>query len=136
MKDGTIDHIGIATYSLDESQQLWAILGFTQGDDQINSEQGVKIRFMHGNTSTRIELLEPLGDDTPVGKFMSKNGPGIQQIAVRVADIEETISSLLIAGVKMVSEEPTLGADGHRIAPYRRKRHPRRRPRYRILLCR
>ena len=116
MKNGTIDHIGIATSSLDESQQLWAILGFTQGDDQINSEQGVKIRFMHGNTSTRIELLEPLGDDTPVGKFISKNGPGIQQIAVRVADIEETISSLLIAGVKMVSEEPTLGADGHRIA--------------------
>ena len=115
MKDGTIDHIGIATSSLDESQQLWAILGFTQGDDQINSEQGVKIRFMHGNTSTRIELLEPLGDDTPVGKFMS-NGPGVQQIAVRVADIEETISSLLIAGVKMVSEVPTLGADGHRIA--------------------
>ena len=75
MKDGTIDHIGIATSSLDESQQLWAILGFTQGDDQINSEQGVKIRFMHGNTSTRIELLEPLGDDTPVGKFSPRMDP-------------------------------------------------------------
>ena len=116
MTDGTIDHIGIATSSLDESQQLWTILGFTQGDDQINSEHGVKIRFMHGNTSTRIELLEPLGDDTPVGKFISKNGPGVQQIAVRVADIEEAISSLLSAGVKMVSEAPTFGADGHRIA--------------------
>lgn len=116
MTDGIIDHIGIATSSLHESQQLWAILGFTQGDDQINSEQGVKIRFMHGNTSTRIELLEPLGDDTPVGKFISKNGPGVQQIAVRVANIEETISRLLSAGVKMVSEVPTIGADGHRIA--------------------
>ena len=116
MRDGTIDHIGIATSSLDESQQLWSILGFTQGEDQINSEQGVKIRFMNGNTSTRIELLEPLGEDTPVGKFISKNGPGIQQIAVRVADIEETISVLLSVGVKMVSETPTLGADGHRIA--------------------
>ena len=116
MTGGTIDHIGIATSSLDESQQLWAILGFTQGDDKINSEQGVKIRFMNGNTSTRIELLEPLGDDTPVGKFISKNGPGVQQIAVRVADIQETISHLLSAGVKMVSETPTLGADGHRIA--------------------
>ncbi len=116
MTDGTIDHIGIATSSLDESQQLWSILGFTQGEDQINSEQGVKIRFMNGNTSTRIELLEPLGDDTPVGKFISKYGPGIQQIAVRVADIEETISVLLSVGVKMVSETPTLGADGHRIA--------------------
>ena len=101
MTDGTIDHIGIATSSLDESQQLWSILGFTQGEDQINSEQGVKIRFMNGNTSTRIELLEPLGDDTPVGKFISKYGPGIQQIAVRVADIEETISVLLSVGVKM-----------------------------------
>ena len=116
MTDGTIDHIGIATSSLDESQQLWAILGFTQGEDQINSEHGVKIRFMHGNNSTRIELLEPLGDDTPVGKFIYKNGPGVQQIAVRVADIEETISRLLSAGVRMVSEAPTLGADGHRIA--------------------
>ena len=116
MTDGTIDHIGIATSSLDESQQLWSILGFTQGEDQINSEQGVKIRFMNGNTSTRIELLEPLGDDTPVGKFISKYGPGIQQIAVRVADIEETISVLLSVGVKMVSETPTLGADDHRIA--------------------
>ena len=116
MTDGTIDHIGIATSSLDESQQLWSILGFTQGGDQINSEEGVKIRFMNGNTSTRIELLEPLGDDTPVGKFISKNGPGIQQIAVRVADIEETISVLLSVGVKMVLETPTLGADGHRIA--------------------
>ena len=116
MTDGTIDHIGIATSSLDESQQLWTILGFTQGDDQINSDQGVKIRFMHGNTSTRIELLEPLGGDTHVGRFISKNGPGIQQIAVRVSNIEETISNLLNAGVKMVSETPTLGADGHRIA--------------------
>ena len=116
MTDGTIDHIGIATSSLDESQQLWSILGFTQGEDQINSEEGVKIRFMNGNTSTRIELLEPLGDDTPVGKFIAKYGPGIQQIAVRVADIEETISVLLSVGVKMVSETPTLGADGHRIA--------------------
>ena len=51
MTDGTIDHIGIATTSLDESQQLWTILGFTQGDEQINSEQGVKIRFMRGNAS-------------------------------------------------------------------------------------
>ena len=116
MTDGTIDHIGIATSSLDESQQLWSILGFTQGEDQINSEEGVKIRFMNGNTSTRIELLEPLGDDTTVGKFISKYGPGIQQIAVRVADIEETISVLLSVGVKMVSETPTLGADDHRIA--------------------
>ena len=116
MTDGTIDHIGIATSSLDESQQLWSILGFTQGEDQINSEEGVKIRFMNGNSSTRIELLEPLGDDTTVGKFISKYGPGIQQIAVRVADIEETISVLLSVGVKMVSETPTLGADGHRIA--------------------
>ena len=116
MTDGTIDHIGIATASLDESQRLWTILGFTKGDEQINSEQGVKIRFMDGNTSTRIELLEPLGDETPVGKFMSKHGPGVQQIAVRVANIEEAISSLVSAGVKMVSESPTLGADGHRIA--------------------
>ena len=116
MTDGTIDHIGIATISLDESEKLWSILGFTREEDQINSEQGVKIRFMHGKTPTKIELLEPLGENTPVGKFISNKGPGIQQIAIRVSDIEETISSLLSMGVKMVSEIPTLGAEGHRIA--------------------
>ena len=116
MSDVTVDHIGIATKSLDESQQIWSTLGFTPGEDQTNTEQGVKIRFMHGSSNTKIELLEPLGDATPVGKFISRHGPVVQQIAILVENIEETISNLLDIGVKMVSQNPTIGSEGQRIA--------------------
>ncbi len=65
---------------------------------------------------TRIELLEPLGPDTPVGRFISARGAGIQQLAIRVDDIEESIARLLESGVRMVDERPANGTEGSRIA--------------------
>ena len=116
MTDGSVNHIGIATNSLDNSEELWSILGFSPSIDQINKEQGVKIRYMEGGGRTRIELLEPLGDESPVGRFMERHGPGVQQIAVNVEDIESTITELTEMGVRMVSENPVMGSEGHRIA--------------------
>jgi|TARA_B110000014_G_scaffold180217_1_gene129602 methylmalonyl-CoA/ethylmalonyl-CoA epimerase len=116
MADGSVNHIGIATLSLDKSEELWSKLGFSPSVDQINQEQGVKIRFMDGIGRTRIELLEPIGADSPVGRFIERTGPGIQQIAVNVADIKSTISELAEIGVRMVSDEPVIGSEGHQIA--------------------
>ena len=116
MADGSVNHIGIATLSLDKSEELWSKLGFSPSVDQINQEQGVKIRFMDGIGRTRIELLEPIGADSPVGRFIERTGPGIQQIAVNVADIKSTISELAEIGVRMVSDEPVIGSGGHQIA--------------------
>ncbi len=116
MDDGLVDHIGIATSSLDDSEQFWSALGFTPDSDEINDEQGVRIRFMDGKGSTRIELLEPLGEETPVGRFLSRRGPGVQQIAIKVQNIEDKIDELLSMGVKMVSDEPSTGIGGNRIA--------------------
>jgi len=116
MTDGSVNHIGIATNSLDNSEELWSILGFSPSIDQINKEQGVKIRYMEGGGRTRIELLEPLGDESPVGRFIERHGPGVQQIAVNVEDIESTITELTEMGVRMVSENPVMGSEGHRIA--------------------
>lgn len=111
-----IDHIGIATQSIEESSEFWVMLGFEiSGDDTVES-QGVKIRYMEGDNDCRIELLEPLGDQTPVGKFIRKRGAGVQQVAVSVKDIDDTISSLLSNGVKMINQEPVEGSGGHRIA--------------------
>jgi len=111
-----IDHIGIATQSIEESSEFWVMLGFEiSGDDTVES-QGVKIRYMEGDNDCRIELLEPLGDQTPVGKFIHKRGAGVQQVAVSVKDIDDTISSLLSNGVKMINQEPVEGSGGHRIA--------------------
>ncbi|HIG34450.1 MAG TPA: methylmalonyl-CoA epimerase [Candidatus Poseidoniales archaeon] len=116
MTNGTVNHIGIATLSLDKSEELWSKLGFSPSVDQINQEQGVKIRYMEGMGRTRIELLEPIDEESPVGRFIESSGPGVQQIAVNVADIKSTISELTEIGVRMVSDDPIIGSEGHRIA--------------------
>ena len=116
MAGGTVNHIGIATPSLDESVELWSKLGFSTSEDKINEDQGVKIRYLKGSGNTRIELLEPLSGESPVGRFISSRGPGVQQIAIDVEDIESMISELVGIGVRMVSEVPVIGSDGLRIA--------------------
>ena len=116
MAGGTVNHIGIATPSLDESVELWSKLGFSPSEDKINEDQGVKIRYLNGSGNTRIELLEPLSEESPVGRFIDSRGPGVQQIAIDVEDIESMISDLVGIGVRMVSEVPVIGSDGLRIA--------------------
>ena len=116
MAGGTVNHIGIATPSLDESVELWSKLGFSPSEDKINEDQGVKIRYLKGSGNTRIELLEPLSGESPVGRFISSRGPGVQQIAIDVEDIDSMISDLVGIGVRMVSEVPVIGSDGLRIA--------------------
>ena len=96
--------------------ELWSKLGFIPSADKISEDQGVKIRYLHGTGNTRIELLEPLSTETPVGRFIELRGPGVQQIAIDVDNIESTISELVSIGVRMVSEVPVIGSDGHRIA--------------------
>ncbi|MFL2952247.1 MAG: methylmalonyl-CoA epimerase [Candidatus Thalassarchaeaceae archaeon] len=116
MAGGSVNHIGIATPSLDKSMELWSKLGFIPSADKISEDQGVKIRYLHGTGNTRIELLEPLSTETPVGRFIELRGPGVQQIAIDVDNIESMISDLVSIGVRMVSEVPVIGSDGHRIA--------------------
>lgn len=117
MSKPRIDHVGIATNSIEEAAVFWEALGLVSKQDDVNQEQGVRIRMMEGDTnSPNVELLEPLGPDTPVGKFISKRGEGIQQLAFTVIDIEDTISRLIELGCKMINEEPTKGIEGSLIA--------------------
>ena len=112
-----IDHIGIATNSLDSHSEFWVSLGFIQGKDEVNEEQGVKIRFFQTSSGgPKIELLEPLDSNTPIGKFLAKKGEGVQQIAVKTTDIVSTISQLKSMGILMINEIPVSGANGTKIA--------------------
>ena len=114
-----LDHIGIAVNDLESGSAFWKLLGLSQGEDERNDEQGVDIRFFETEYSTdaaRIELLSPTGEDTPIGRFLTKNGPGIQQIAFRVDDLESLLSRLKANGVRLIDETPTEGAHGSRIA--------------------
>ena len=112
-----VDHVGIASESIESAMGFWEILGFVPSQTHVNDEQGVRIKMLESPESpTRIELLEPLGPDTPVGRFISRRGAGIQQLAIRVENIEESIARLVESGVRMVDERPTNGTEGSRIA--------------------
>ena len=115
-----LDHIGIACDNLDESSQFWRLIGLIQGSDEIVADQGVTTRFFStsGNDpiGPKIELLEPTGPDTPIGKFLSKRGPGVQQVCFRVENLEEMISILLENDVQMIDTTPRKGAHDSLIA--------------------
>ena len=117
MNDVSVDHVGIASESIEAASGFWELLGFKPVGEHVNDDQGVRIKMLEGSgSSSRLELLEPLGPDTPVGRFISKRGIGVQQIAVRVGDIESTISLLMESGVRMIDEQPVKGASGSMIA--------------------
>lgn len=115
-----LDHIGIACEDLDDSSSFWSLLGLIQGDDELVEDQGVTTRFFSTSDSDpstpKIELLEPTSQDTPIGKFLSKRGPGVQQVCFRVEDIKSVISILLANGIQMIDTEPRKGAHGAMIA--------------------
>ena len=116
-----IDHIGIATNSLDEGSIFWKLLGHqSQGEDEFVEDQGVITRFFPLSKSItsgpNIELLEPSGPDTPIGKFLENRGTGIQQLCLSVDNLEELISHLVENGIKMIDEVPRTGAHNSIIA--------------------
>jgi len=112
-----VDHIGIASESIESAVGFWEMLGFVSSQTHVNDEQGVRIKMLESaESTTKIELLEPLGPDTPVGRFISSRGAGIQQLAIRVDDIEGSIARLVESGVRMVDQRPSKGAEGTRIA--------------------
>ena len=89
-----VDHIGIAVNNLDSSSEFWRLIGLEQGNDELNVEQGVNIRFFgseQGTDATKIELLSPTSTNTPIGRFLEKKGPGVQQIAFRVDNLQELL---------------------------------------------
>ena len=117
MNKPSIDHVGIATKSIEEATVFWDALGLVTESDHVNHEQGVRIRMLEGGpNSPKVELLEPLGPETPVGKFISKRGEGIQQIAFTVDDISVAILRLIETGCRMINDEPLEGVGGTLIA--------------------
>lgn len=116
-----LDHIGIAVNNLDEGEKFWRLLGLIpEGDDEEVIDQGVITRFIPiAETEQKpalIELLEPTGDDTPIGKFIAKRGIGIQQICFEVEDIVVMIEHLTNSGIRMIDSKPRPGSKNCLIA--------------------
>ena len=111
-----INHIGIAVRSLDEAIPFYLnSLGMSLEGIEAVAEQKVRVAFFQIGES-KIELLEPTGDDSPIAGFLVKNGPGIHHIAYEVEDIEAAIEKLVQDGARMIDAVPRNGAHGTRIA--------------------
>lgn len=108
----TIDHIGIAVASIEDARPLYAIITGAEGGPTIETpDQGVNVAFFG-----QVELLEPRGDDSPVGRFLASRGPGLHHIAFQVSDVRAELAHLEATGFRLVDREPRVGAAGHPIA--------------------
>lgn len=111
-----IDHVGVAVEDLGGALALYeGALGMPAVHREIVEEQGVEAVLLDVGDG-HIELLKPLGPDTPVGKFLAKKGPGLHHVAYAVSDIEATLAKLGEQGVELIDKVPRTGIRGSRVA--------------------
>ena len=111
-----IDHIGIAVDDLDEAIRLYErSFEMDLAHRETVESQGVEAVLLDVGDG-HIELLAPLGPDTPVGKFIAKKGPGIHHVAYAVEDIDAALEQIKAAGLKLIDEEPRTGIRRSRVA--------------------
>ena len=111
-----LDHIGLATQQLEDGLAIWRdALGLQVDATEEIREQGVRVAML-AIGDTHVELLEPLSEDSPVGKFLSKRGPGIHHVAVAVEDIHASLAEFKSRGARLIDETPRVGARGCLVA--------------------
>ena len=110
--DRPLDHVAIAVRSIEDSCNLFELLsGDGCSTPEVLEAQGVRVAFVG-----TVELLEPLGPETTVGRFIERRGPGLHHIAYRTTDIVAELARLEASGLRLVDRVPRSGANGHRVA--------------------
>ena len=109
-----IDHVGIAVADLDDAIDFYArTFGLSVAHEEVNEEQGVREAMLAvGDSGSWIQLLSPLSADSPIGRFLDRSGPGIQQMAYTVTDIDAVCAHLRSNGVRVLYDEPKVGTGG------------------------
>jgi methylmalonyl-CoA/ethylmalonyl-CoA epimerase len=111
-----IDHIGVAVEQLDTALELYRdSLELDLAHREVVDEQGVEAVLLDVGEN-HVELLAPLSPDTPVGRFLAKNGPGLHHVAYQVDDIDGALGALKQAGMRLIDEQPRTGIRGSRVA--------------------
>jgi methylmalonyl-CoA epimerase len=111
-----IDHIGIAVEDIDAALALYGqSLAMPLVHRETVESQGVDAALLDVGDG-HIELLSPLGPETPVGKFLARRGTGLHHVAYRVGDVSEALRTLSAAGMRLIDEEPRTGIRGSRVA--------------------
>jgi methylmalonyl-CoA/ethylmalonyl-CoA epimerase len=113
---GAIDHVGVAVEDVDAALALYRdALGMPLVHRETVESQGVDAALLDVGDG-HVELLAPLGPETPVGKFLAKRGPGLHHVAYRVDDVSETLAALAAAGLRLIDESPRVGIRGSLVA--------------------
>jgi methylmalonyl-CoA/ethylmalonyl-CoA epimerase len=115
-----IDHVGLAVPDLDEAIEYHQkTFGWRELHREVNEEQGVAEAMLgtgtQGAENARIQLLAPLNENSTIAKFLDRKGPGLQQLAYRVADLDHVSEVLRSRGVRLLYPEPKRGTAGSRI---------------------
>jgi len=112
-----IDHVGIAVPDLDEAIEFYTTkLGMTVAHEETNEEQGVREAMIAvGDSGSCIQLLAPLSPDTTIGKLLERSGPGLQQLAYRVTDIEAVSTILRDRGLRLLYDAPRRGTSNSKV---------------------
>jgi methylmalonyl-CoA/ethylmalonyl-CoA epimerase len=111
-----IDHIGVAVEEIEPALALYRdALALEVVHREVVEEQGVEAVLLDVGEN-HIELLAPLDPETPVGKFLARNGPGLHHVAYQVEDIDSTLAALRGEGLQLIDEQPRTGIRGSRVA--------------------
>ena len=113
---GAIDHVGVAVSDLESAIALYTeTLGMPVAHRETVESQGVEAVLLDVGEG-HVELLQPLGPDTAVGKYLAKRGPGLHHVAYAVGDIDDVLGKLKEAGVELIDEEARVGIRNSRVA--------------------
>ncbi|WP_299051502.1 methylmalonyl-CoA epimerase [uncultured Nocardioides sp.] len=112
-----VDHVGIAVPDLDAAIAFYRdSFGMTLAHEEVNDEQGVREAMMAvGDSGSHVQLLAPLSPESTIAKFLDRSGPGLQQVAYRVVDVEAVSATLRERGLRLLYDEPRRGTAGSRI---------------------
>jgi methylmalonyl-CoA/ethylmalonyl-CoA epimerase len=112
-----IDHIGVAVARIDEDAlALWRDqFGMEVSHREVVASQGVDAALLEVGEN-HVELMAPLEPDTPIGRFLSRRGPGLHHVAFQVTDIDSALDELRRAGVRLIDEQPRIGIRESRVA--------------------
>ncbi len=117
MKIKKIDHIGIAVENLEASLEYWADkLGLERGESEAIPERGVKVAYLYPEKGPALELITPLGEESPVRKFLENRGEGIHHLCFKVENLKAVMEELKEKGLSFLQEEPVRGAAGAQVA--------------------
>lgn len=113
--DFAIDHVGIAVNSLDEGGAFFKALGLTESGRETVASEKVNVAFYPLSNDCAIELIEPMNDDSTIKKFIEKKGTGLQQLCIRVRNIEAVVQRLKEHNIQLINDVPRPGAHNCRV---------------------